>query len=84
MHPSIVSFHPDGTVIAGHAAKERQIVDAQNTIYSFKRLLGRDFNSDEMQRMLEYVRVGPRWARVERVEVLPEPPEGVRGFRVRS
>jgi acylphosphatase len=39
---------------------------------------------DAVQRMLEYVRVGPRWARVERVDVAEEPPEGERGFRVRS
>jgi acylphosphatase len=34
--------------------------------------------------LLEYVRVGPRGARVERVDVTEEPPERERGFRVRS
>jgi acylphosphatase len=34
--------------------------------------------------LLEYVHVGPRGARVERVDVTEEPPEGERGFCVRS
>jgi molecular chaperone DnaK (HSP70) len=53
LHPSIVSFHPDGAILSGHEAKERQIIDAKNTIYSFKRLLGRDLNSEEMKRVIQ-------------------------------
>jgi acylphosphatase len=34
--------------------------------------------------LLEYVRVGPRGARVERVDVTEEPSQSERGFRVRS
>ncbi|HKO51068.1 MAG TPA: Hsp70 family protein, partial [Polyangiaceae bacterium] len=48
--PSIVSFHPNGTVLVGRAAKERRIVDASNTIYSIKRLIGRSWDSDEVRR----------------------------------
>ena len=39
---------------------------------------------DVVERMLDYVRVGPRLARVERVDVSQEPLRGERGFRVRS
>ena len=39
---------------------------------------------EAVQGLLEYVRVGPRQARVERVDVTQEPPEGERGFRVRG
>ena len=39
--PSVVSFHPSGQVIVGRAAKERRLIDAPNTIYSIKRLIGR-------------------------------------------
>ncbi|MCP4606719.1 MAG: Hsp70 family protein [Proteobacteria bacterium] len=53
IHPSVVSFHPDGSILAGHAAKERQIIDSENTIYSFKRLLGRNLSTSEMQRVLK-------------------------------
>ncbi len=35
-----------------------------------------------VQRLVEWARHGPRHARVERVEVTEEPPEGVDGFRV--
>jgi molecular chaperone DnaK len=49
IQPSVVSFLTNGEVIAGHDAKARQIVDPANTIYSFKRLLGRDIDSPEIQ-----------------------------------
>src|SRR3954464_3675553 len=48
--PSIVSFHPNGSVLVGRAAKERRIVDASNTIYSIKRLIGRSWDSEEVRR----------------------------------
>ncbi|MDQ3031066.1 MAG: Hsp70 family protein, partial [Myxococcota bacterium] len=48
--PSCVSFHPDGSVIVGHQARERRLVDAGNTVYSIKRLIGRPFTSPEVQR----------------------------------
>ena len=47
--PSIVSFHPDGTVLVGRAARDRRAVDAPNTISSVKRLLGRPFHSTEVK-----------------------------------
>ncbi len=53
IHPSVVSFPPEGEVLAGHPAKERQIIDASNTIYSFKRLIGRDLTSGEMLQVLD-------------------------------
>jgi molecular chaperone DnaK len=48
--PSVVSFHPNGDVLVGHAAKERRVVDAKNTIASVKRLIGRAWDSDEIRR----------------------------------
>ncbi len=48
--PSVVSFHPNGNVLVGRAAKERRIVDAGNTIYSVKRLIGRSWESEEVRR----------------------------------
>jgi molecular chaperone DnaK len=48
--PSVVSFHPGGGVLVGHAAKERRVVDAKNTIASVKRLIGRAWNSEEIDR----------------------------------
>ncbi|HSR99448.1 MAG TPA: Hsp70 family protein [Kofleriaceae bacterium] len=49
VHPSVVSFHPNGGVVVGAAAKQRKVIDPQNTIYSVKRLIGRSFRSPEVQ-----------------------------------
>ncbi len=48
--PSVVSFHPNGDVLVGHAARERRVVDAKNTIASVKRLIGRAWDSDEIKK----------------------------------
>jgi Fe-S protein assembly chaperone HscA len=39
--PSAISFHDDGTVLVGTAAKERALSDPEHTIFSVKRLMGR-------------------------------------------
>ena len=38
---------------------------------------------EAVAKMLEFCRVGPEWARVERVEESPEAAEGLSGFTVR-
>src|SRR6185295_20416376 len=48
--PSIVSFHPNGSVLVGRAAKERRIVDPKSTVYSVKRLIGRSWDTEEVRR----------------------------------
>jgi molecular chaperone DnaK len=48
--PSVVSFHPTGKVLVGEQAKERRIIDPANTIYSVKRLIGRTWDMEEVQR----------------------------------
>ncbi len=47
--PSVVSFHPSGTVLVGDAARERRLIDPENTIFSIKPLIGRPFDSDEVK-----------------------------------
>src|SRR5580658_1532961 len=47
--PSVVSFHPSGSVLVGRKALERRLIDASNTIYSVKRLIGRPWDSPEVQ-----------------------------------
>ena len=51
--PSVVSFHPSGDVLVGGPAKERRLLDAQNTVYSVKRLIGRPYTSYEVQQAQE-------------------------------
>ncbi|MFA5244189.1 MAG: Fe-S protein assembly chaperone HscA [Pedobacter sp.] len=45
--PSVVHFHPDGSVIVGNEAKGYLISDPANTIFSVKRLLGRSYKDIE-------------------------------------
>lgn len=53
LFPSVVSFHPSGSVLAGYPARERRLVDAANTVYSIKRLIGRPYRSEEVRRAHE-------------------------------
>ncbi|WP_256009717.1 Fe-S protein assembly chaperone HscA [Desertivirga xinjiangensis] len=45
--PSIVHFHPDGSVVVGNEAKPYLVSDPSNTIFSVKRLLGRSYHDIE-------------------------------------
>ena len=47
--PSVVSFHPSGSVLVGRGALERRLIDGPNTIYSVKRLIGRAWASPEVE-----------------------------------
>ncbi|MCC6337907.1 MAG: molecular chaperone DnaK [Myxococcales bacterium] len=49
-HASVVSFLEDGSVLVGNAAKKNIITNADNTVYSTKRLIGRFFFSDEVKK----------------------------------
>src|SRR3954469_899456 len=49
-HASVVSFLEDGTVLVGNTAKRNIITNADNTVYSAKRLIGRYFFSDEVKK----------------------------------
>ena len=51
--PSVVSFHPSGSVLVGDRALDRRLIDAPNTIYSIKRLIGRPWDSPEVREARE-------------------------------
>jgi molecular chaperone DnaK len=79
-HASVVSFLPGGSVLVGNDAKKNIITNAEHTVYSVKRLIGRYYFSDEVkkaQAVMPYgivegpnhsvrVKVGPR------VHAIPE------------
>ncbi|MFI5298818.1 MAG: Hsp70 family protein, partial [Polyangiales bacterium] len=48
--PSVVSFPPSGEIIVGKKARDRRLVDARNTVYSVKRLIGRSWSSEEVEK----------------------------------
>lgn len=48
--PSVVAFLKDGDKIVGEPAKRQEVTNAENTIYSVKRLIGRKFTDKEVQK----------------------------------
>lgn len=53
LQPSVVSFHPNGSVLVGDDAKNRRIVDARNTVYSAKRLIGRSIDAPGVTKVID-------------------------------
>ncbi|MES9902862.1 MAG: molecular chaperone DnaK [Sedimenticola sp.] len=53
--PSIVAFGSDGEVLVGQSAKRQAVTNPQNTLYAIKRLIGRRFNDDVVQRDISMV-----------------------------
>jgi molecular chaperone DnaK len=51
--PSVVGFTDKGERLVGQIAKRQAVTNAANTVYAVKRLIGRKFNSPEVQRALE-------------------------------
>ena len=48
--PSMFAISQDGKRLVGHLAKRQAITNARNTVYASKRLIGRRFDSEEVQR----------------------------------
>ncbi len=54
--PSVVAINPKtGERMVGQIAKRQAVVNAENTIYSIKRFMGRKFKNPEVQRALEFM-----------------------------
>ncbi|HNU81618.1 MAG TPA: molecular chaperone DnaK [bacterium] len=50
--PSIVAISKNGERLVGAAAKRQAVINPENTVYAVKRLIGRHFNDEEVQRDL--------------------------------
>jgi molecular chaperone DnaK len=53
--PSVVAFTDKGERLVGQIAKRQAVTNSKNTLYAVKRLIGRKFNSPEVQKMRETV-----------------------------
>jgi len=51
--PSVVSVNPAGQLLVGRAAKRSAIIDAENTVLSIKRFMGRKFHDGAKERDAE-------------------------------
>ena len=53
--PSIVAFTKDGEVLVGQPAKRQAVTNPQNTLFAIKRLIGRKFDDEVVQRDIKMV-----------------------------
>ena len=58
VHPSVVAFGYGHAVVVGHRAKAQLAYAPENTVFSAKRLIGRRYNSDEVDRIRRMVAWG--------------------------
>ncbi|MBT8141516.1 MAG: molecular chaperone DnaK [Gammaproteobacteria bacterium] len=76
--PSIVAFTKDGEVIVGQPAKRQAVTNPTNTLYAVKRLIGRRFDDDVVQKDIEMVPYnivkadnGDAWVEVDGKKMAP-------------
>ena len=53
--PSIVAFTKDGEVVVGQSAKRQAVTNPKNTLFAVKRLIGRKFKDEVVQRDIDMV-----------------------------
>ena len=53
--PSIVAYANDEEILVGQSAKRQSVTNPDNTLYAVKRLIGRRFEEDEVQKDIKFV-----------------------------
>jgi molecular chaperone DnaK len=53
--PSIIAYTDDDEILVGQAAKRQAVTNPQNTLFAIKRLIGRRFKDDVVQRDVKMV-----------------------------
>ncbi len=53
--PSIIAYTDDGETLVGQAAKRQAVTNPNNTLYAIKRLIGRRFKDDVVQKDIKMV-----------------------------
>ncbi|MDG0968258.1 MAG: molecular chaperone DnaK, partial [Porticoccaceae bacterium] len=53
--PSVVAYADDGEILAGQSAKRQAVTNPENTVYAVKRLIGRRFDDDVVQKDIKMV-----------------------------
>jgi molecular chaperone DnaK len=53
--PSIVAYAEDGEVLVGQSAKRQAVTNPSNTLFAVKRLIGRRFDEDAVQKDIKLV-----------------------------
>jgi molecular chaperone DnaK len=53
--PSIIGYTEDGEILVGQSAKRQAVTNPKNTLYAVKRLIGRKFTDDVVQKDIKMV-----------------------------
>lgn len=56
--PSIIAYADDGEILVGQPAKRQAVTNPRNTLFAIKRLIGRRFEDEEVQRDLKIMPYG--------------------------
>ena len=56
--PSIIAYTEDGETLVGQPAKRQSVTNPKNTLYAIKRLIGRRFEDEEVQRDIKIMPFG--------------------------
>ena len=51
--PSIIAYMEDGEILIGAPAKRQAVTNPRSTVYAVKRLIGRRYEDDEVQKDIE-------------------------------
>ncbi len=77
--PSVIAFSKDGEVLVGQPAKRQAVTNPQNTLFAIKRLIGRKYDDEIVQRdikMVPYKIVradnGDAWVEVQGKKMAPQ------------
>ncbi len=77
--PSIVAFTKDNEVLVGQPAKRQAVTNPQNTLFAIKRLIGRKFDDEVVQRDVKMVPYkiaradnGDAWVEVQGKKMAPQ------------
>jgi len=76
--PSIVAFTDNNEALVGQAAKRQSVTNPKNTLYAIKRLIGRRFDEDAVQKDIKLVPYniikadnGDAWVEVDGKKIAP-------------
>ncbi|QCI18143.1 molecular chaperone DnaK [Buchnera aphidicola (Aphis nasturtii)] len=76
--PSIIAYTKEGEVLVGQPAKRQAITNPKNTLFAIKRLIGRKFKDEEVQRDIKIMPYniinsenGDAWIDVKRKKMAP-------------
>ncbi|XBC38853.1 MAG: molecular chaperone DnaK [Buchnera aphidicola (Melaphis rhois)] len=76
--PSIIAYTQDGEILVGKPAKRQAITNPNNTLFAIKRLIGRKFTDDEVQRDIKIMPYkiiksdnGDAWINIKKQKLAP-------------